>query len=69
MSTCIHEMQQVMWVSTDLGDGIVILVIDYGFGENCVFLVMLESGLYKHFTTEQVRACRNDTFGINVSRA
>lgn len=68
MSTVIHELQQVMWVSTDLGDGIVILVIDYGPQENCVFLVLLEDGRYKHFNTEQVRACRNDTFGISVKK-
>lgn len=62
----IHELRQVMWVSTELGDGQVLFLIDYGPHENCVLVVALENGNIKHFTTEQVAMCRNNTFGINV---
>lgn len=64
--TTIHEVQQILWVTTPLGDGIVLFVIDMGAHENCILLVGLEDGKLKHFTTEQVRLCRNDTLGINT---
>ena len=64
----IHEVQQVLWVSTPLGDGVVLFLLDYGAHENCVFLVALESGALKHFTTEQVTICRNNTLGINIAK-
>jgi hypothetical protein len=62
--TVIHEFQQVLWVTTPLGDGMAILHIDYGPSHNGTLLVCLEDGQLKYFDTNQVRSCRNDTFGI-----
>lgn len=61
----IKELKQFLWVETELGDGQVLFLIDYGPHENLVFVVALKnSRLIKHFTTEQVKICRNYTFGI-----
>ena len=63
--TSIHEVQQFLWVETPHGDGQALLVIDYGPHENTVWVVALENtGQIKHYTSEQLRMCRNDTFGI-----
>lgn len=64
----VHELQQVLWVTTPLGDGIAVLHIDYGVQHNGTLLVALEDGQLKYFDTNQVRVCRNDTIGINVKR-
>ncbi len=61
----IKELKQFLWVETELGDGQVLFLIDYGPHENLVFVVALENTReIKHFTTEQVKICRNYTFGI-----
>lgn len=64
----IHELQQVIWVSTPLGDGVVVTITDYGPHHNAVFMVMLEDGRFRFFDTNQCTACRNDTLGINAPR-
>jgi hypothetical protein len=64
----IHEFKQMLWVSTELGDGIVICLIDYGPQANSVFMVGLENGEIKFFDTNQVRMCSNHTFGISVQK-
>lgn len=66
--THVHELRQVLLVSTPLGDGVALLHIDYGAQHNGTLLVILEgTGELKYFDTNQVRACRNDTMGINVT--
>lgn len=60
----IKELKQFLWVETELGDGQVLFLIDYGPHENLVFVVALENREIKHFTTEQVKICRNYTFGM-----
>lgn len=61
--TCIHEIQQVLWVETPHGDGIALFVIDYGPHENTVFVVALQSTRsIKHYTSEQIKICKNFTF-------
>lgn len=62
----VHEFKQILWVSTELGDGIVICLIDYGPQANSVFMVGLEDGQVKFFDTNQVVLSRNDTLGINT---
>lgn len=62
----IHEVQQVLWVTTQHGDGIVLFLIDYGPQENTIFVVALEKdGVIKHYNSNDVRLCKNDTFNIN----
>jgi len=64
--TVIHELSQILWVSTPLGDGIVITITDYGPQANSVFMVMLENGEFKFFDTNQCVACKNDTLSIRT---
>jgi hypothetical protein len=62
----VHEVQQVLWVTTPHGDGIVLFLMDYGPQENTVFVVALEKdGVIKHYNSNDVRLCKNDTFNIN----
>lgn len=66
--TSIHELQQIMWVTTPHGDGIVLFLMDYGPQENTVFVVALEeTGLIKHYNSNDVKLCRNNTFNINTN--
>jgi len=64
--TAIHEIQQILWVTTPLGDGQALFLIDYGPHENTIWVVALEKqGEIKHFNSEQVYLCANHTFQIN----
>jgi len=66
--TSIHELQQIMWVTTPHGDGIVLFLMDYGPQENTIFVVALEeTGLIKHYNSNDVKLCRNNTFNINTN--
>lgn len=67
--TTIHEIQQVLWVSTPHGDGQALFLIDVGAHEDCVFLVALqETGEMKHYTARQVKICKNHTFDIGPQK-
>jgi hypothetical protein len=58
----IHEMKQVLWVETPHGDGIVLLVMDYGPHENTIWVVANEKTReIKHYNSTQVRLCWNHT--------
>jgi hypothetical protein len=62
----IHELQQVMWVTTPHGDGIVLFLMDYGPQENTVFVVALEeNGIIKHYNSNDINLRKNNTFNIN----
>ena len=62
----IHEVKQILWVITPHGDGIVLFIMDYGPQENTIFVVALEeNGIIKHYNSNDVRLCKNDTFNIN----
>lgn len=65
--TTIHEIQQVLWVETPLGDGHALFLIDYGPHENTIWVVALKSsGEIKHFNSNQVKLCFNNTFNLNI---
>ena len=65
--TAIHEIQQILWVTTPLGDGQALFLIDYGPHENTVWVVALEKkGEIKHFNSNQITLCANHTFGFNT---
>lgn len=67
--TSIHEIQQFLWVTTPLGDGQALFLIDYGPHENTIWVVALQKdGIVKHFNANQIRLCYNDTFEMNISR-
>lgn len=66
--TSIHEVRQMLWVTTPHGDGQALFLIDYGPHENTVWVVALEAdGRIKHYSSEDVRLCVNHTFKINVT--
>ena len=67
--TVIHEIQQVLWVETPLGDGQALFLIDYGPHENTIWIVALEkNGEIKHFNSNQVKLCFNNTFDLNIKK-
>ena len=67
--TVIHEIQQFIWVITPLGDGQALFLIDYGPHENTIWVVAIqETGEIKHFNSNQIRLCFNNTFDINIKK-
>lgn len=63
--TVVHEIQQFLWLETPHGDGQALFLIDYGPHENTIYIVALQdSREIKHYTSEQVRICKNYTFGM-----
>lgn len=65
--TFIHEFNQVLYVETPLGDGVAILIIDYGPQINTCWVVALEEdGAIKHFDANQIKLCENHTLNINI---
>jgi len=64
--TAIHELQQILWVTTPHGDGIVLFIMDYGMQNNTVWVVALEDdGLVKHYDSNQIKLCPNNTISLN----
>ena len=56
-------------VNTPLGDAYLIYVESSNMFENDVWTCCLcEGGEVKHFTTEQIRIFKNNTFNINESK-
>ena len=67
--TVIHELQQVLWVSTPHGDGIVLFIMDYGMQNNTIWVVSLEAdGAIKHYDSNQIRLCYNNTIKFNENK-
>lgn len=56
------QLNPPLVVSTPLGDGWAHIMVDYGAAFNPCYVVELESGLFKNFSTEQLRSCGNHTF-------
>lgn len=66
--TTIHELQQILWVTTPHGDGMAILIIDYGPHENTIWVVALEKdGVIKHYNSNDIKLCINHTFNMNIN--
>lgn len=61
----IHEVQQILWVTTPHGDGIVLFIMDYGMQNNTVWVVSLEEdGSIKHYDSNQIKLCKNNTINF-----
>jgi hypothetical protein len=59
----IHELQQMLYVNTPHGVGLVLFLIDYGPHENSVYQVALDDGgVIKNYNTNQVTLVKNMTF-------
>jgi len=61
-----HEFSHPMWVKTPLGEGLAIMVIDYGIHLNSCWVVALEQHEWqiKHFDSNDIKLNRNDTWKI-----
>lgn len=60
--TAIHEMKQILWCETPHGDGIVLLIIDYGPHENSIWVIANEKTReIKHYNSSQIKLCWNHT--------
>lgn len=69
LMTVIHEISQILWVNTPLGDGQALFLIDYGPHENTIWVIALEEkGIIKHFNSNQITLCFNNTFDINTKK-
>ena len=65
-----HEIKQVLWVRTPLGEGQALFLIDYGIHENTIWVVALKKdGAIKHFNSNQVQLCFNATCELNLDSA
>lgn len=65
--TAIHEIQQILWVTTPHGDGIALFIIDYGMQENTIWVVALEDdGKVLHYNSNQIRLTKNNTIDFNT---
>ena len=63
----IDEFRNPMPVETDLGYGMLVYVRDGGTFANDVFAIVLDKdGVLRHFTTDQFKFLRNDTYGIRA---
>ncbi len=63
----ILQLNPEIWVETPLGDGLAVMVIDYGLNHNTCWVVALESdGQIKHFDSNDIRVCYNHTYKINL---
>lgn len=66
--TTIHELQQILWVTTPHGDGIVLFIMDYGMQNNTVWVIALEKdGAIKHYDSNQITLCFNHTINLNTN--
>jgi len=64
--TVIHELQQILWVTTPHGDGIALFIMDYGMQNNTVWVVALENDVaVKHYDSNQIKLCYNNTINFN----
>ena len=63
----IHEFKNALWVMTPHGEGIAILVIDYGIQHNTVWVVANKSdGRIRHYDSNQISLSRNHTIDLNI---
>ena len=64
----IHEFRNPMPVETQLGYGMLVYVRDGGCFSNDVFAIVLDhDGVLRHFTSDQFKFLRNDTYGIRTN--
>lgn len=56
-----------MPVETELGYGMMLYVRDGGCFSNDTFAIVLEDGSLRHFTSDQIKFLRNDTYGIRTN--
>jgi hypothetical protein len=61
----IHRIEPPIWVTTPLGEGDALFLLDYGVNLNSVWLVHLhQDGKVKHFDSDDIRVMGNLMYGI-----
>ena len=62
----ILQLNPTILVSTPLGTGHAIFIIDYGMHQNsCWVVALVENGIVKHFDSNDIIMCTNYTYHIN----
>jgi hypothetical protein len=63
----IIQLKPEICVTTPLGVGLAVMVIDYGLNHNTCWVVALQSdGQIKHFDSNDIKLCYNHTYKINL---
>jgi len=67
--TTIHEFQSTIWVDTPHGEGIAILMIDYGIHQNTIWVVANKNdGRVRHYDSNDIQLSTNHTLNINGNK-
>ena len=64
MNQIVHEFNRLIPVTTELGDGYLLLFVNPGEYSNGLYSVVLCTGEIKWFTDAQFKVVRNDTLQI-----
>ena len=63
----IHEFKNVLWVDTPHGEGIALLLIDYGVNHNTVWVVANKvDGRIRHYDSNQISLSKNCTLDLKI---
>ncbi len=63
----IHEIQQILWVTTPHGEGQALFLIDYGPHHNTIWVVSNKSdGSIKHYDSNDIKVTKNFTLKSNL---
>ena len=64
----IHEFQSTYWVDTPHGEGIAILIRDYGIHQNTIWVVADKNdGRVRHYDSNDIKLSTNNTIHLNDS--
>jgi hypothetical protein len=64
--TTIHEFQSTIWVETPHGEGVAILLIDYGIHQNTIWVVANKNdGRVRHYDSNDIKFSANHTINMN----
>jgi hypothetical protein len=67
--TAIHEFQSTIWVDTPHGEGIAILIIDYGIHQNTIWVVANKNnGRVRHYDSNDIQLSTNHTLNLNGNK-
>ena len=63
----IHEFKNVIWVMTPHGEGLAIMIIDYGINQNTIWVVAnKKDGAIRHYDSNQISLSKNNTIDLNI---
>ena len=63
----IHEFNNVLWVMTPHGEGLALLLIDYGINQNTIWVVANKlDGRIRHYDSNQISLSPNHTIDLNI---